>query len=188
MRARLYDRALDPREIAASAASFRDYIPSTAIIAALPAIEGKSESGSWPRSSGCEPRRPPIRECTPSRRARRERRTSRSEAIRISPETIVKPGGIAAIVAPGADFGLEPDAPEARRRERLADWVCGASQSAVRPRVVNRLWQAHFGTGFVETASDFGFNGGKPSHPELLDWLAERDRPRKAGASRRCTG
>jgi Protein of unknown function (DUF1549)/Protein of unknown function (DUF1553)/Planctomycete cytochrome C/Concanavalin A-like lectin/glucanases superfamily len=172
MRARLYDRALAPREIAASAASFRDFIPANAITAALEhnqrAERGRilAEIERLRISTAANPRVYAV--------APREAGAMHVE-VRGNPHqpgNIVKPVGIAAIVAPDVDFGLKPDAPEARRRERLANWVCGPRNPLFARVVVNRLWQAHFGTGFVETASDFGFNGGRPSHPELLDWLA----------------
>jgi mono/diheme cytochrome c family protein len=67
---------------------------------------------------------------------------------------------------------LPKDAPEAERRRALAEWIADPGNPLAARVMVNRLWQGHFGEGLVETPSDFGRNGARPSHPELLDWLA----------------
>lgn len=59
------------------------------------------------------------------------------------------------------------------RRAALARWITHPSNPLFRRVIANRLWQWHFGKGIVDTPSDFGFGGGRPSHPELLDWLAQ---------------
>lgn len=69
---------------------------------------------------------------------------------------------------------LPPDASDAQRRLQLAKWITHPNQALFHRVIVNRLWQQHFGAGLVPTASDFGFNGGRPSHPQLLDWLANQ--------------
>ena len=70
------------------------------------------------------------------------------------------------------DLGLAPDAPEADRRRRFAYWLADPRNPLPARVLVNRIWGYHFGQGLVGTPSDLGRSGTKPSHPELLDWLA----------------
>jgi hypothetical protein len=85
------------------------------------------------------------------------------------PLEVVEPGAVA-VVRPA--FHLQPDAPEPERRLALADWISSPDNPLPARVMVNRVWHWHFGQGIVRTPSDFGFNGDRPSHPELLDWLA----------------
>jgi hypothetical protein len=88
------------------------------------------------------------------------------------PRDVVGPGGIAALRGISADWKLSKDAPEAERRKALARWLADPHNPLTPRVIVNRLWAHHFGAGLVRTPSDFGFQGGSPSHLELLDWLA----------------
>jgi hypothetical protein len=58
------------------------------------------------------------------------------------------------------------------RRTILANWIASKDNALTARTMANRLWQQHFGRGIVPTPSDFGKFGEKPTHPELLDWLA----------------
>lgn len=82
------------------------------------------------------------------------------------------------VVSPDAltvlgSLGLSVNEPEQNRRIKLANWIADSQHPLTSRVVVNRLWHYTFGRGIVDTPSDFGMNGGRPTHPELLDWLAD---------------
>ncbi|MBL9125304.1 MAG: DUF1553 domain-containing protein, partial [Planctomycetaceae bacterium] len=85
-------------------------------------------------------------------------------------------------VQPGFPSVLSPPEPEIAlpaegvastgRRRALAQWIASPTNPLTARVLVNRVWHYHFGRGLVRSTSDFGFQGNRPTHPELLDWLA----------------
>ena len=70
-------------------------------------------------------------------------------------------------------LSLDINEADQSRRVKLADWIASAQNPLTARVMVNRLWHYIFGNGIVDTPSDFGANGTHPTHPELLDWLAD---------------
>jgi hypothetical protein len=90
----------------------------------------------------------------------------------MQPLKVVVPGAPKSIQGPGPDWSLPADAPDAERRLGLARWLTDRRNGPFHRTAVNRCWHLLLGRGLVATPSDLGFQGGKPSHPELLEWLA----------------
>ncbi|MDI1312422.1 DUF1553 domain-containing protein, partial [Prosthecobacter sp.] len=88
------------------------------------------------------------------------------------PQQEVQPGAFAWAPHASIDFGTNA-MPEGQRRRMLAEWITHPASPLTSRVLVNRLWHHHFGQGITTTPSDFGLGGDKPSHPELLDWLAD---------------
>ena len=174
-RAALYDRALTAEEVANSAATAGNVITPAQLLAAMT----KEERSRYEQLSKevaelsdklarlisavvytIKPEQPPG---------------ASHVLMRGSPVAkgeIVTPGGIASLKFASADFQLDATSPEGDRRRKLAEWIARDDNPLFARTIVNRLWHYHFGRGLIETPNDLGFNGGQPSHPELLDYLA----------------
>ncbi|HEY1171346.1 MAG TPA: PSD1 and planctomycete cytochrome C domain-containing protein [Verrucomicrobiae bacterium] len=91
------------------------------------------------------------------------------------PKQAIKPGELG-ILRPATGYTEIPEKnaalPTTGRRLAYAQWLTSDQHPLVARVFVNRVWLHHFGRGLVNTPADFGFTGEKPSHPELLDWLA----------------
>jgi cytochrome c553 len=89
-----------------------------------------------------------------------------------TPKEEVSPGALSAVKQLDPNLGLSLASADKDRRLALANWIASERNPLSARVIVNRIWYSHFGNGIVNTPSDFGLNGDRPSHPELLDWLA----------------
>ena len=176
--ARLYDRALSLEEVAAS-------------FAAGPGFVGEAEvEAKLTPEQRMKRRELKTRQTTLAADLVRLRRAATAKVYAVTPQPspgitrlllrgqletpadVVAPAGLVAVGGVKPDFGLAPDSSDDARRKKLAEWITSPANPLFARVIVNRVWHYHFGTGLVETPNDFGFNGSRPSHPELLDWLA----------------
>lgn len=91
------------------------------------------------------------------------------------PKESVGPGALSVLAPSGQGIDLpEKNAGLATSGRRLAfaNWLTSGANPLVARVIVNRVWLHHFGRGLVGTPSDFGAMGERPTHPDLLDWLA----------------
>jgi hypothetical protein len=85
---------------------------------------------------------------------------------------VAQAGSLECVSGLAARFELANASDEAARRAALAGWLTDRRNVLTWRSIANRIWHHHFGRGICDTPNDLGQMGGKPTHPELLDWLA----------------
>jgi len=184
LQAQLFDRALDADAVAAVSGDPQNYVPEKDIVAFL---KGEQQAGYLELKQRQQQLEEQINKASQAAKLVIYTNVPRSPAETfflnrgdvMNRGELVAPGAIRAIAGLPGDLGLAMDAGDAERRLALANWLT-SDQNALATRViVNRLWHYHFGSGMVDTPSDFGFNGSRPTHPELLDWLSQQLRESK---------
>jgi hypothetical protein len=173
--ARLYDRPLSAAEVRVSFQAGVSRIPLEAVLAALTQPQRRERDtllAELARQREALRALPalPIAYAANGRQPEPTRVLLRGDVEK--PGAPVSAGGLSAVSAPPFEFGLTFEAPEGLRRLKLAEWIAHPDHPLTARVLVNRVWHYHFGRGLVGTPNDFGFNGERPSHPELLDWLA----------------
>jgi mono/diheme cytochrome c family protein len=172
--ARLYDRALSSTEIADSARSMNSkLITREQLVNAMTSEEKNqhqaliAEAEKWRTARRAIPPVPEVYAAV-SRQPEPTFVLARGDVEKKRAE--VTAGSLSALAR--ADFALSAATTEAQRRLKLADWIASPDNPLTWRVMVNRVWHHHFGRGLVGTPNDFGVNGERPSHPELLDALA----------------
>ena len=177
LEARLFNRALAPDEIAALAGVESDYVSEAALIEFLSAPDKRRRESLKEQIKHAVERRKELASgqkrkiYTVAPGAPGVTRVHIRGSVKEYGEEVA-PGGIQAVSGTDPEFSLAKNAPDRERRIKLAEWIAAPSNPLLSRVMVNRVWHYHFGRGLVKTPSDLGFNGGHPSHPELLDWLA----------------
>ncbi len=113
---------------------------------------------------------PPQKNFTPAKIPRPVYLLKRGDITK--PEEPAVPGALAFVSDLSSQFSLADPSDEAARRAALAKWIADPRNVLTWRSIVNRVWHYHFGRGLVDTPNDFGEMGSRPTHPELLGWLA----------------
>jgi hypothetical protein len=191
--ARLYDRALSHEEVAASSDSTNSYITEAEIASKLSANQRVVRASQQNELTDLRVKHAQVSKAGPLKiysaiaTQPPAMKIHKRGSVSLLGEEVAA-AGLVALQGVDPNFGLKPDAIESHRRLKLANWITDANNPLFARVLTNRLWHYHFGAGLIETPSDLGFNGGNPSHPELLEWLssefAAADGPRRFSIKR----
>ena len=184
--ARLYDRALTAEEVSIAAGSANTFVTEAEIAAKLSAVDRQARAACQTELHTLQlkhadlTKNGPVKLYTTIATQPPPMKVHQRGSVTALGEEVA-PAGLTAIKGLDASFGLKPDAIESHRRVALANWIADSRNPLFARVMANRVWHYHFGAGLVETPNDLGFHSGKPSHPELLEWLAMEFNGRQAG-------